>query len=32
MTQATKQALIHVLWIGGPSDAGKTTVTRHLIE
>lgn len=27
-----KQALTHVLWIGGPSDAGKSTVTRFLIE
>jgi hypothetical protein len=32
MTQGTKQTLAHVLWIGGPSDGGKTTVTRYLIE
>jgi hypothetical protein len=32
MAQTLKQTLAHVLWIGGPSDAGKTTVTRFLIE
>jgi hypothetical protein len=25
-----KQALSHVRWIGGPPDAGKSTVAQHL--
>ena len=27
-----RRSLAHVFWIGGPSDAGKTTVTRLLIQ
>ena len=27
-----RHSLAHVFWIGGPSDAGKTTVTRILIQ
>jgi hypothetical protein len=32
MEQELKQALSHVLWIGGATDAGKTTVARLLAE
>jgi hypothetical protein len=37
MTETTNRtdfhhSLAHVFWIGGPSDSGKTTVTRLLIQ
>jgi shikimate kinase len=30
--QELKQALAHVLWIGGATDAGKTTISRMIAE
>jgi 2-phosphoglycerate kinase len=32
MDQELKQALFHVLWIGGGSDSGKTTISRIIAE
>src|SRR5262245_35481511 len=32
MSQSLKQALNHVLWIGGAPDSGKTTVAEILAE
>ena len=32
MDQELKQALSHVLWIGGGTDSGKTTISRIIAE
>lgn len=32
MTQVHKQALSHVLWIGGATDTGKTTIARMIAK
>ena len=32
MPENLKQALAHVLWIGGTTDAGKTTIAQLLGE
>ena len=32
MSQTLKEALSHVVWIGGATDCGKTTIAKNLAK